>query len=180
VAQHNVVGADAIYRDTGDAEAAGVFLLHDGHEYVLGDKATPIAQAEAATAEAIFPGAGRIVEAMQRQLKHRIDVAIYRAAGLGEKGCPDRYALIVHSYDIRMLKTERAQLLGPSPMPWHASIEQAVPIRLTGKITVWPWPKAADEFRDRLDKYLPGRLTAAPPQRPAPAPAARLLKPLEA
>lgn len=173
VAQHSVVGADAIYRDTGDAEAAGAFLLHDGHEAYLGDKGTPTAEAEVETAEAIFPGAGRVVKAMQRALKHRLDVAIFRAAGLGEQGCPEAHLPLVKLYDIRMLATERAHLLSAPPRRWAAAVEQAAPIRLTGKLTVWPWPKAAEAFRERLERYLPGREPDQAPRHPAPSDARR-------
>lgn len=171
VAQHSCHGADAVYRDTGDRAAAGAFLLHDAHEDVLGDKATPIAEAEVQTAEMLSPGAGRIVREMQRLMKRRVDIAIYAAAGLGNDGCPERYRKLVHEYDLRMLATERRDLLGPSPQPWHPSVEHVEPLRLVGRLTVWTWTKAADEFRDRLRRYLPerfGDIAIAPPPKPAP------------
>jgi hypothetical protein len=172
VAQHSVLGADAIYRKTGDRTAAAAFLLHDAHEHVLGDKATPIAEAEVETAESLVPGAGRIVREMQKLMKRRIDLAIYAAAGLGNDGCPERYRRIVHEYDIGMLATERRHLLGRPPMPWHPSVEAAQPVRLIGKLRVWPWPEAADEFRARLKAYLPD-LSAFAPFRPQPKPGPR-------
>ena len=53
VAQHCIVGADIVFRDTHDREAAAAFLLHDAHEAYIGDIATPVAQALAvATANA--------------------------------------------------------------------------------------------------------------------------------
>lgn len=162
VAQHCVIGADAVFRETRDRQAAAAFLLHDAHEAYLGDKATPIAEAEAQTAEMLSPGAGRIVREMQRLMKRRIDVAIYAAAGLGNDGCPERYRRLVHEYDLRMLATERRHLLGPSPQPWHPFVEHVEPLRMVGKLTVWPWTKAADEFRERLRRYLPERFAAAP------------------
>lgn len=169
VAQHSVIGADAVYRDTRDRTAAGVFLLHDGHEDVLGDKATPIAEAEAQTAEMLSPGAGRVVREMQRLMKRRIDIAIYAAAGLGNDGCPERYRRLVHEYDLRMLATERRHLLGPSPQPWHPSVETVEPLRMVGKLTVWPWTKAADEYRERLRRYLPERFgQPSPPPKSGP------------
>ncbi len=162
VAQHSVVIADCIARDTGDRIAAAVGLLHDGHEYVLTDKTSPNAEAEIATAEEISPGAGRVVATMQRRMKHRIDVAIYRAAGLGEDGLPERYRELVASYDLRMLATERIHLLGRQVKLWHPSVEAAVPLPLPYPLTVWPWPKASDEFRERLRRYLPERFGPSP------------------
>lgn len=172
VAQHSVLGADAIYRKFGDRMAAAAFLLHDAHEHVLGDKATPIAEAEVETAESLMPGAGRIVKEMQRLMKRRIDLAIYAAAGLGNDGCPARYRAIVAEYDLGMLATERRHLLGRAPKPWDASVEAAQPVRMVGRFRVWPWPEAADEFRARLKAYLPD-LPACAPLRPQPKPGPR-------
>ncbi|TCR69718.1 hypothetical protein [Bosea sp. BK604] len=179
VGQHSVVGADAVFRDTGDRKAAGCFLLHDAHEYVLNDKATPIAEAEAALAEQDCAGAGRIVREVNRRLKQSVDVAIYQAAGLGTSGCPAAFRDIVRAYDLRMLATERNHFLGRGTRLWHPSIEQAEPLRLSGKLKVWPWPDTADEFRERLRRYLPERFGASPSSpKPAPRPAAR--QPVEA
>lgn len=41
VAQHCVMGADALYAETGDLTAAAYFLLHDAHEAKLGDMIRP-------------------------------------------------------------------------------------------------------------------------------------------
>jgi 5'-deoxynucleotidase YfbR-like HD superfamily hydrolase len=41
VAQHSVMGAEAAFNETGDTRLAAWFLLHDGEEYLLGDKPTP-------------------------------------------------------------------------------------------------------------------------------------------
>ena len=42
VAQHCVIGADAMYKATGDKELALSFLLHDAHEAFLGDITRPV------------------------------------------------------------------------------------------------------------------------------------------
>ena len=42
VAQHCVIGADAMYKATGDKELALRFLLHDAHEAFLGDITRPV------------------------------------------------------------------------------------------------------------------------------------------
>ncbi|PZU83961.1 MAG: hypothetical protein DI527_23430 [Chelatococcus sp.] len=171
VAQHSVLGADALWHDTRDRRAAACFLLHDGHEYVLGDKATPIAEAEIATAEQIQPGAGAIMREVQRLMKARADLAIYSAAGLGADGCPLEYRRLVKLYDLRMLAAETRQLLGPKPRPWPI-LDGVEPARMIGRITVWPWHRAADEFRDRLRRYLPERF-GAPRPAPKSGPASR-------
>lgn len=157
VAQHCVVGADAIFRATGNRGAAAAFVLHDAHEYVLSDKTTPVTRAEAETAESLAPGMGRVVLATNRLMKHRVDLAIFRAAGMGENGCPEQYRRIVGEYDVRLLATERNHFIGKTARPWDPAVEAAEPLRLVGKLTVWPWFKAADEYRERLRRYLPGR-----------------------
>jgi hypothetical protein len=176
VAQHCVVGADAIFREYRDRDAAAAFLLHDAHEAYVGDIATPIVWALRAailnqTGDGAAYRAGAFTTALHH-LKNGLDRAIYRAAGLSSSGCPAAYLDIVKSYDIRMLVTERAHLLGPSPQPWHASIEAAEPIRMVGKLTVWPWHEAADAYRERLRRYLPERF-GAPSPRPQPKPGPR-------
>lgn len=162
VAQHSVLGADEILRETGDVAAAAAFLLHDGHEAYLGDKTSPVAEAEVETAAFLFPGGGALVKQVNQLMKQRIDIAIYKAAGMGEHGCPFEHRPIVKLYDMRMLATERAQLMATPRRRWHAAVEQAAPIRLQGKLMPWTWTKSADEFRERLDRYLPGRVMAVP------------------
>jgi hypothetical protein len=182
VGQHSIIGADYIWRETKDERAAAAFLLHDAHEYVLTDKTSPNAEAEVFTAELIQPGSGRVVREMQRLMKLSIDIAIYQAAGMGGEGCPGEYRDLVKAIDLRLLATEKAHLLGPQTKLWHPAVEAAEPLRLTGKITPWPWHKAADEYRVRLRKYLPDRFGPVSP-RPQPKPgraSARRRTPVEA
>lgn len=172
VAQHCVIGADAIFRAGRDREAAAAFLLHDAHEAYLGDIATPIGKALADRVRFLEGHIlGDIVSKSLASLKSTIDREIYRAAGMGLNGCPEALREIVKTYDVRMLVTERAHLLGPSPKPWGAPYDTAEPLRLIGRITPWPWHLAADEYRDRLRKYLPDRfggVTANPPSKSGP------------
>lgn len=183
VAQHCVIGADIVFRDTCDREAAAAFLLHDAHEAYLGDIATPVAAALAiATADAggdldIPPSA---VRKGIKALKSRLDQAICRAAGM--PGLLGEYAFPIADYDLRMLATERVHLLGKSPQPWLAVVEAARPLRLPYALTVWPWPKAADEYRERLRRYLPERfgITPARPRSGRRRDGARRLQPQEA
>lgn len=170
IAQHLVIGADCVFRDTGSREAAANFLLHDGEEYVIGDEATPKAWAEYEIARQLHGEEfARNFRAVKRELKRRVEVAVYLAANLTDYGCDLYFRDLVHEYDLRMLLTERKHLLGKPPRPWAPEIERLQPLRLIGGLTVWPWPKAADEFRDRLRRYLPERF-GAPSPRPKPAP----------
>jgi 5'-deoxynucleotidase YfbR-like HD superfamily hydrolase len=190
VAQHSVVGADAIMRETGRLDLAAAFLLHDGHEYVLGDLITPAAQALARYAGAC--GACGAVNGIMKDMgsftartaatwcvdrgidlmKQSVDTAIYGAAGI-DYPLPADVAAAVKDMDLRMLATERRYLLAPAPGPWSDAVEHAAPLRLVGKLRVWPWPEAADEFRDRLKRYIPQldvRHTTRPKKRKLPVP----------
>ncbi|MET3892809.1 hypothetical protein ABIE41_003885 [Bosea sp. OAE506] len=173
VAQHCVIGADAVFAATRDKEAAAAFLLHDAHEAYLGDIATPIVAALIARAGATYgPEAGTRIDESIRLMKLKLDEAIYRAAGI-ERARFAHHA-IVKVFDIRMLATERAHLLVRSPQAWAPVVEAAQPLRLPGRISVWPWPKASDEYRERLRRYLPETFAAQPaPRAPTPGFAAR-------
>lgn len=169
VAQHCVLGADAVFRDTGEREAAAAFLLHDAHEAYLGDIPTPVARALAlAVGDAgAFADIGpSVFKTALRSLKAHLDRVIYTAAGIGSAQVA--FADLIRDYDLRMLATER-RLLGPAPKPWQPEIEAARPIRMVGRLRVWPWPEAADEYRARLRAYLPER-SGASPARPKPRP----------
>lgn len=169
VAQHSVMGADALYRETGREDIAAAFLLHDAHEAYVGDMATPVALALAEHTGRFLRDKdraggrsgmhGHFVGSMAApggiaMMKEVIDRAIHDAAGIAWPLTVDIHRA-VKDMDLRMLTTERRHLLGPSPAPWHASVEAAKPIRLVGKMSVWPWPDAADAFRERLTRYIP-------------------------
>lgn len=163
VAQHSVMGADALWRETGNRDLAAAFLLHDAHEAYLGDIATPVMRAIAifCSAEvAQYELGPSYFRAAIRRLKHQIDKAVYQAAGSSIPA--DATAEAVALMDMRMLATERRHLLSHAPYPWQPAIEAAKPIRLIGKFRVWPWPEAADEYRARLAAYLPARPKSGP------------------
>lgn len=154
VAQHSVEGADALLRDTGDKRLAALFLLHDAHEAYVGDIATPVQWALVDLAST-YAGekAGQLMRQSMKALEHHLDEAIHKAAGIALSTEAERQ--IIKAMDIRMLITERNQLLGPPPCPWQPIFEAAQPIRRTGKLRVWPWPEAADEFMARAQRWLP-------------------------
>ena len=159
VAQHSVIGANALQQETGRRDLAAAFLLHDAHEAYIGDIATPIglALADLAGAIAAAPLAiktNTIVRRALHLMKAQLDRAIHDAAGI-EWPLPDDVARAVKEMDLRMLATERRQLLGPSPARWVEAVEAAHPIRMTGKLRIWPWPEAADAFRTALRSLIP-------------------------
>lgn len=151
VAQHSVIGAWAILRETGETAAALAFLLHDAHEAYIGDIATPIGWAIGEMAAREFnTSTGHdhafITRAALKALKRAIDRAIHDAAGVRWPRSDD-VGRVVAGYDLRMLATERDLLLGPSPEPWQSEIERAARIDCGGRIAVWPWSTAASAWR---------------------------------
>ena len=166
VAQHCVLGADALYRETSRRDMAAAFLLHDAHEYLIGDITTPTAQAlDHFVSVYTSIKEGSLHQGLHR-LKTALDFAIYAAAGITYP-LPRDVQDAVEVMDRRMVMTERRHLLGSPPASWGDALETTPSIRLMGKLRVWPWPEAADEYRDRLKRYLPDRLQAAQP-RPRP------------
>lgn len=155
VAQHSVMGADFLLRETGDETLAAAFLLHDAHEAYIGDIATPVKWALAATVHSCNtqPCGVDVLRAGLTRLRTNIDFAIFAAAGL--LAVLESEEREIKQMDLRMMMTERRHLLGPSPFPWGEEYEAIRPLRITGKFTVWPWPKAADEFRARCRRWLP-------------------------
>lgn len=156
VAQHCVMGGDhLLYASPAGKLAAAAFLLHDGHEFAIGDYTTPACEAISVRIGRI---AGPAAEAAHRQAvreqKSDLDAAIYRAAGLPWP-LDAQLAAEIKETDIRMLATERRWMLGPSPAPWPPAVENARPIRFTGKFSIWSWDRAADEYRQRLRRWLP-------------------------
>lgn len=166
VAQHCVLGADAILHKTGNLDLARAFLLHDAHEYAMGDIASPVADAlcertglalarrmPTVSEQARRNGAVMAREAI-RSLKRDLDAAIYAAAGLPWP-LPAEMAAAVLEWDLAMLKAERAYLLTAPPYPWHSSIETIAPAPLPHAIRIWSWPMAAGAYRTRLMALLP-------------------------
>lgn len=159
VAQHSIIGADALLAETGSPRLAALFILHDAHEWVLGDMITPVVQAlsmrVAAVASWNYGEAPRedLFRTALRDLKKRTDAAIFAAAGIPQ-ALPDE-AVLIADMDIRMLRTERDHLLTRPPMAWHPAIEKAEPVRVKGRIRVLPWPEAADNWLRRLHQWCP-------------------------
>lgn len=103
-----------------------------------------------ARASGVKSGLGAaIYNAARREIKADFDRAIYAAAGMTWPLTP-RIVEAVEALDLSLLRLERDQLLGKPPASWAAAVENARTVRVCGRITVWPWPKAADEWRARL------------------------------
>jgi uncharacterized protein len=179
VAQHCVTGALYLHKQAQnegiDKEScdllAGYFLLHDAHEAYCGDIITPAAKALAhfggvSSEEDLrscymkiggvldpFQAGKNIVEEAIDRLKYTLDTAIHAAAGL-EFPLKTKTRHAIKTMDARMLATERRYLLGASPQSWGAEIDVVKPLRIEGKMSVLPWPDAADAYIAALNRYI--------------------------
>jgi hypothetical protein len=117
VAQHSALGSDAILRATGDRRLAAYFLIHDGHEYLIGDDNTPKKMSLIEIARERHGDLGAlIVEETMRDQVERLDLAIHTAAGLAYP-LPPEMAVQVHHWDLVMRDTEWRDLMR-TPPPW--------------------------------------------------------------
>lgn len=147
VAQHCVVGADAIMQETGRKDWAGAFLLHDAHEAYIGDIGTPVVQALAAATSVDYPNySNYIVPDAISELKLGIDSAIYTAAGLSWPLDSETHD-VVKVYDTRMLITERNARC--APLSGGVEWPNAEPIK-DADCSYWPEELAASMYRALL------------------------------
>jgi hypothetical protein len=155
VAQHCVLGAEALMAETGRPEVALAFILHDAHEAYTGGIAAPVAVALDAIAAQITRGRARnAVGDAIATMKDRLDAAIHARLGLAWP-VPRDVATLVRAMDIRMLRAERDQLMVPVQRPWTRGVEQAEPIPSLGGIACWTAEHAATAWLLRLRRYMP-------------------------
>lgn len=136
IAQHSVQGARAILSERKDPYLATLFLLHDGHEFVLGDEVTP----KTKLMDAMIPG----YAAIWARVKAAWDEAIYSAFDLPP---PSRWTeaqkAVVHNMDQRMAAIEATALLGPRAA---AQFGRMPAPRGAGPVQPWGAVKAEMEF----------------------------------
>lgn len=162
VAQHSVMGADALFRETGDAVLAGYFILHDGHEYPFGDVTRPavdliqhwVAKLAAAANLDRPDFIDRLVHRAVGEVKRCIDLAVYEAAQLPDISRMPLYVRQVREMDERMLVAEALALFGPKADPRCLPKLNLPPPKLTGAIEPWGAMKAELAFVERLHRYL--------------------------
>jgi hypothetical protein len=166
VLDHIVVGADELHGFGQRLQL--LFLLHDVHEAVIGDIPTPSAAAIAAYADELLTiarvGATRGQSATRAAiavLKNEWDKAIFAAAGVALP-TPEE-ARIIHTHDLRMMMTERRDLMaGRQAWPGLEHIKP-LPRALTDKKGQWPQPhRRIEAFLERLDAWAPHARRRAP------------------
>lgn len=125
------------------------WLLHDAHEFATNDLITPMQRALAGAADLEFGEGGLIVKAAIRRLKHGIDSAIYRAAGLTWP-VPQEIEDAIHVVDARMIVTEKRDLHREAPMPW--GYEHVAPYAEP----IWKWSAetAYAYYADDMERLL--------------------------
>lgn len=162
VAQHLVEGARAVLRETGRKDWAGAYLLHDVHEFVIGDDVRPKVEALAilaGEAASLVPdewtraAAAKWLKAAFTELKRRADAVIYPAAGLAWPLSPEAEA-VVKQFDNRMLRTEADARTGPRVAPWAAVVEDACPVE-GADCSPWSAELAASLWMGAARELLP-------------------------
>lgn len=160
VAQHCVIGADQAFEDTGNAELAGYFLLHDGHEAFLKDDTTPKKRALAEVAAHEFGVLAEEILSAFDMLVERFDVAIHAAAGL-DWPPPPAIKGAVKAYDLMMFVTEWRDLMRGVPHPDWEPYRHIDPI--PREIVPWSWHQSAKAYEARCRLYLPAFAKAHTP-----------------
>lgn len=140
VAQHCVMGADALAIETGDNMLAAHFLLHDAHEAFIGDITRPL--------EKCF---GAVFREQLARLKAKWDDVIYPAAFLPR---PSDYSqrIVVDEMDRRMLALECHWFFPEQIKSDPALMKMPVPA-LRGAPKIWGAAKAELTYLARLQDY---------------------------
>lgn len=157
VAQHCVMGADALMREHGDATLAALFLLHDAHEWRFGDMTRPAVELlRLCMAQAGDAGSAKLFDAALEDAKLRLDRPIYKAASLP---APDRWPArarsAVKTMDERMLVAEIRVLFGAEAVKREAytGLRASRAPDLAEPLKPWPPARAEEAFLDRLKRY---------------------------
>lgn len=147
VAQHSVMGADALAAETGDRLLAAIFLLHDGHEYVLGDICRPVD-------DILRHIAGPSYYAALSVLKINWDRAIHKAAGLIDPlAMTNAQSEAIKAMDERMMAAEMLALYGVGAVKDLPPAARRTPAFGPDGLKPWPAGRASEQFLNRLNKF---------------------------
>lgn len=152
VAQHSVMGAEAIFNETSDTRLAAWFLLHDGEEALLGDKPTPAQQLLVAALNCEHPTIAHSTDRRWDDIKAAWRKVGFIAAQLGIPH-PDEWADI-HDYDRRMCNAEMLALFGPKARARLFPVSKPAPLKLKGGIRPWAAMKAEERFIEAASRFI--------------------------
>jgi hypothetical protein len=144
-AQHSVLVREIFVRLHPELRNQSIYpLLHDGHEYLLGDLTRPFQLA----IEQRLPGFGHHVEA----IKHETDATIRQALDLPDPSM-SVYAAI-HEADRQAAAIEWLSFIDPAngPCPYGMPAKG-----LPSRIKALSWPAAEEQFLTHLERDLAAR-----------------------
>lgn len=130
VAEHSVRVSEWVADCGGSLDGQFAGLMHDAAEAYVGDMVWTIKQFDCME---VF-----------RSIEDRVQDAIAKRFGFAARGVP-----IVKHADLKLLETERRDLLKRSTNPWHIDSMGILP--LEGRIEPWSAPRARQIFLARFD-----------------------------
>jgi len=153
VAQHSVMGAEAILNETGDTRLAALFLLHDGEEHLLGDKTMPAQQLLLCAVLAhTSQSAAVALDYAWDKVKTRWREAGVIAARLALPSRDEQETL--HEYDRRLCNAEAVALFGPKARAKDIPVNNTAPLKLKGGIRPWAAMKAEERFVETAKRLI--------------------------
>ncbi len=141
VAQHSVLVAQALQQEGHDRGVQRAGLLHDAHEAIVGDVASPLKRALRALYIAGTPRPGESLDPWAR-LEARHERAVRVRFGVS-RDLPEAVKIM----DLRMLLAEKRDLLGREAGDW------GIPATAwPEKITRWTADSAIDAFQREAER----------------------------
>lgn len=146
IAQHCVMGAQAIINEGGTQLEASLFLLHDAHEWLLGDWTEP----SQTLLGALLPSLA--VKSAIAQMKAGWDAAIYAAANLPlPEFWTGRQRKLVKDMDQRMCRAEAMAHFGAEAAKRFPPLD---PPKTTGSICIWGTARAEEKFAEYCHAFI--------------------------
>lgn len=156
VAQHAVLGADAMLREGAGELLAGLFLLQSAHIAFLGDITVPTKELieESLASRHGTEAATRYSEVLA-DIRAGWESVIYERAGLPAPAAWKRsWFTLVDTMQQRMTLTEARELLGEQAAKWPGFRRNLTRPPISGTIKPWPAAKAEFAFLEMLEKLV--------------------------
>jgi hypothetical protein len=127
IGQHSLITLTIARQRKASPTLQAHVVLHDAHEWILGDWTTPAQQAVCRVALEMFgPTAETYLTDALAETKRRHDAAIFAAAGLAEP-TPEQRAFI-RACDLSALMTEKRDFLAPGARAWAIRAAEFPPL----------------------------------------------------